>query len=86
MLPNPVEVTDDEPQSYFCLLPQLAKFVLPPMPPSSLLAQDPISLLQALSQSFANVVLNFRSQYSFISTPSICVPFGAVGLTFGANG
>jgi hypothetical protein len=38
MLPNPVEVSDDEPQSYFCLLPQLAKFVLPPMPPFGLLA------------------------------------------------
>lgn len=82
MLPNPIEVADNESQSYLGLLPNLAKFVLSAVPASCLLTHNTVSSLQALRQGFADVMVNFLWQHSPVPFPAIRAPFFAVGLAF----
>jgi hypothetical protein len=74
MLPNPIEVADNQLHCHLRLLSQFAKLVLLSMPSSCLLSQDSIGTLVALCQRLANMVIHLCTQDSFISSPSIGVP------------
>lgn len=85
MLPDPVEVADNQSHNHFRLLPHFTKLVLPSMPASGLLPQDSVGALIALRQCLTNVVVNLYTQDSFIASPTIRVPLTTSRFAFGTH-
>lgn len=73
MSSNPIEVTDNQSQSYLGLLPYLTKFILSAIASPSLLPHNTIGLLTPLCQGFANIVVNFIWYHPLISFPTISI-------------
>jgi hypothetical protein len=83
MLPDPIEVANDQSHCHRRLLPHFAKLVLPSMPTSSLLSQNSIGALIALGQGLTDVVVNLCTENSLIASPTIRVPLTANRFAFG---
>jgi hypothetical protein len=85
MLPDPIEVADNQSHCHRRLLPHFAKLVLPSVPTSSLLSQNSIRALISLRQCLTDVVVNLCTENSLIASPTIRVPLTANRFALGTD-